>query len=96
MTTGHGMRERKPSRSQKYPHYVHLPKGCKSPTDSIYREYDIVSQGRVLNRFADGMSTVRSSEPFTLRVMMPNGKVKEIASKNEKDRGKVERYAELG
>jgi len=85
----HGMKLKKPSRSVKYPYFIHLPKGCKSPTGSIYREYDIVNQGRVLNRFADGMSTVRSSEPFTVRVLLPNGKTQDIESKREKEKVKA-------
>lgn len=80
----HGMKTKKPTRSVKYPHFIRLPKGCKSPTGSIYQRYDIVQQGRVLNSFADSFATVRSAEPFTLRVLMPNGKLKDITSTQEK------------
>jgi len=72
------------SEAKKYPHVVKLPKGCTSPTNSVYQRYDIVKQGRVLQTYEpdrNKLATVRSAEPFILRVKMPSGKIKEIASK---------------
>ncbi len=91
------MRKNPKTTSEKWPYYIHLPKGVKSPTNSVYKRFEIVSQGRVLNLFGPMLNTVRSAEPFTLRVLMPNGKVKEIASKhgNERAKGRASN-AELG
>ena len=70
--------------TERYPYFVKLPKGCKSPTNSIYTRYDIVKQGRVLSTFGNSEYTVRSAEPFTLRILLENGKEKTLESKNGK------------
>ena len=36
--------------SEKRPFVITLPKGSKSPTNSIYKRYDIVSQGMEIGR----------------------------------------------
>lgn len=64
-----------------YPHYVRLPAGAKSPTDSIYEQYDIARQSAVLCKFDGAPGIVRSSKSFVLRVKLPSGKIKFIESK---------------
>jgi len=63
-----------------YPHYVILPVGAVSPTNSIYRKFDIVKQTRAVSTFSNAVRTVRCSQPFILSVMV-KGKVKQISSK---------------
>lgn len=62
---------------------IRLPKDSVSPTGSIYGEYDIVEQGKVVCRYQDSKYVVRSIAPFTL-VTKTKGKVKEFHSKLEK------------
>lgn len=69
------------SRLIKYPHVVKLPHGAVSPTNSIYKHYDIVVQGAVLCRYLDAKYTIRSMQPFTLRYAL-NGKTSEVSSKH--------------
>lgn len=69
-------------RHKREPHVVRLPKGSISPTGSIYKEFDIVSQGRVLNTYPDSKYVIRSLEPFTLRYSL-KGKIREVHSKHE-------------
>jgi hypothetical protein len=64
------------------PHIIRLPKGAVSPTGSIYKEFDIISQGRVLNTYPESRYVIRSLEPFVLRAKV-NGEVKEFKSKKE-------------
>lgn len=71
------------SETASHPHVVRLPKDATSPTGSIYKHFDIVSQGRVLSTYNDAVRTVRSSEPFVLSISV-NGKVKTVSSKLER------------
>lgn len=64
-----------------YPHYVRLPAGSRSPTDSIYKQYDIARQSSVLCHFDGAPGVVRSGKSFVLRVKLPSGKIKFIESK---------------
>lgn len=64
------------------PHVIRLPKGCTSPTGSIYKQYDIVEQGNVLSTYSDGPNVVRSNKPFVLRVRVGRN-IREIRSKLE-------------
>lgn len=73
----------KKSIAQKLPHVVKLPVGAVSPTGSIYKHYDIVQQSNALSVAYNGPLTIRSSEPFTLRVSV-KGKIREISSKGPK------------
>ena len=68
--------------SEKRPFVITLPKGSKSPTNSIYKRYDIVSQGMALWHVTNGR-VLRSAKPFTLLVEV-NGKVKELVSKEKR------------
>jgi hypothetical protein len=56
--------------AQREPHVVKLPKGSKSPTNSIYKTFDIVKQEAVVSTFSDAGLTVRSRLPFTLSVQV--------------------------
>ena len=71
---------KKLSFTQRFPHFVNLPKNSKSPTDSIYKRYDILHQTLVLWSQDTGY-VVRSGAPFTLRVDV-NGKIRDIESKS--------------
>jgi hypothetical protein len=71
------------TKKKRPPHIALLPKGAKSPTDSIYHRYDIIEQGAVLQSYADGLGTVRSIRPFIIRVLLPNGKIKDIHSRDD-------------
>jgi len=73
------MRKRIPE-SVKHPYVIRLPKGSTSPTNSIYKRFDIVKQGRAV--WSSGNTVIRSSEPFILSVSV-NGKIREISSKLE-------------
>ena len=75
-----GMSPNKPK--NRPPYIARLPKGAKSPTGSIYKRYDIVEQGAVLQSYVNGPDTVRSMQPFHIRVLV-SGKVKDIYSKLE-------------
>lgn len=71
--------------SKKWPHVVRLPPKSESPTGSIYRTHDIVSQETALNVINNCMMagrTLRSAKPFVVRVRVGN-KIKNIASKLE-------------
>lgn len=65
-----------------YKHKLILPIKAVSPTDSIYKTFDIVKQGRVLTH-TTGTRVFYSMEPFTLSVMV-DGKVKLLHSKEIK------------
>lgn len=69
---------RKAKIAEKFPHMVRLPKGSISPTNSIYKEFDIVHQTWALSNFI-GSKTIRSRGPFTLTALV-NGKVKTFHS----------------
>lgn len=69
------------SRTVKYPHVVRLPKGSLSPTNSMYKRYDIVAQGAVLHSYLDTPLTLRSTQPFTLRISV-NGIISEVSSQH--------------
>lgn len=66
---------------EKYPHVVKLPKNSTSPTNSIYKHFDILMQTKAVNTYSNIPTTVRCAEPFTLEVKLPSGKVKVIKSK---------------
>jgi len=68
--------------TKRCPYYITLPKDAKSPTDGIYKRYDIVRQGKVLEHLENSL-TIRSSFPFTLQ-FTTKGKVKEVSSKSQK------------
>lgn len=76
----HGMRVNQ--KKNRPPHIARIPKGSVSPTGSIYKRFDIVEQGSVLCSYANGPYTIRSLQPFKIRVSV-NGKIKEIESKLE-------------
>lgn len=69
------------SLTKKFPHKILLPVGCKSPTNSIYKQFDIKQQTKALNTFSDNPRIVRCSEPFIITVKMKSGKIKDISSK---------------
>lgn len=57
---------RKQKQIEKLPFRVKLPANAKSPTNSIYKRYDIIAQENVLNSY-DGDNTVYSTGPFVLQ-----------------------------
>ena len=59
---------------------VKLPKGSKSPTNSIYKRYDIVEQSRAVSQYEGVPDVVYCDKPFTLRVEV-KGKIKDLHSK---------------
>ncbi len=68
------------ARAAQYPHKIKLPKGSLAPSGHPMFKYDIVKQSLALNHFMDAPNVVRSAAPFTIRVKLPSGKVKEIES----------------
>ena len=64
------------------PYYARIPKGARS-TETPFRRYDVIVSGAPLVSYRNGPDTVRSLEPFTIRVQMPDGKYKFIKSKEE-------------
>lgn len=64
------------------PHIARIPKGAKS-TETPFRRYDVMVSGAPLVSYKNGPDTVRSLEPFTIRVVMPDGRHKFIKSKLE-------------
>lgn len=80
------MIKKRPTIAQKEPHFVKLPKGATSPTGSIYKTFDIVSQERVLSTFSDNPLTVRSAGPFVLSTKVgKTGKIRQLSSKLPKE-----------
>ena len=71
----------KQTEAQKHPQVVKLPRGCVSPTGSIYRRFDIVMQTRAVSVYSDRGDTVRCSQPFILSVKLTNGKIKQLKSR---------------
>lgn len=69
---------------EKYPFVVKLPKGSTSPTNSIYKHFDIMMQTKVVNTYSDIPTTVRCAEPFSLTVKLPSGRIKVLYSRKEK------------
>lgn len=65
------------------PYYIILPKGAISPTNSIYRQFDILYQGHALWSQV-GARTIRSAKPFKLSIMV-NNKIKELSSRKIKN-----------
>lgn len=59
---------------------VMLPKDAKSPTGSIYQQFDIVKQTKTLVTYVGTKYVVYSNEPFTLR-FQSKGKIREVSSK---------------
>lgn len=64
------------------PHIARIPKGAKS-TESPFKRYDIIISAAPLVSYKNGPDTVRSLEPFTIRVQLPDGKIKFIKSEHE-------------
>ena len=67
------------------PHIARLPKGAKS-TESPFRRYDIITSTAPLLSYKNGPDTVRSLEPFTIRVVLTDGRIKFIKSKHEDEK----------
>ena len=75
------LRKKQLTEKQKRPFYINLPKGAKSPTNSIYKQFDIVTQGMALWSTENGR-LIRSAKPFVLLVLVGK-KTKILASKVE-------------
>lgn len=50
-----------------YPYKLKLPKKAKSPTNSIYKLFDIESQRNALQTFSKDSHTLYSLKPFVVR-----------------------------
>jgi hypothetical protein len=57
-----------------------VPKNAVSPTDSIYKKFDIVIQSCCLEHIT-GSDVHYSRGPFTLRWRLPSGKIVEKSAK---------------
>lgn len=67
------------------PHIARIPKGAKS-LESPFKRYDIITSIAPLVSYSNGPDTVRSLEPFTIRVVLPNGRMKFIKSVDEREK----------
>ncbi len=67
------------------PHIARIPKGGKS-VDSAFKRYDIIVSSAPLVSYKNGPDTIRSEQPFTIRVRMPDGSYKFIKSQEEKEK----------
>ena len=65
---------------------VRLPKDAVSPTGSIYKTHDIVTQDRVLWSNNGSNHILYSTQPFIVSAMI-KGKVKKFEAKVVKSRG---------
>lgn len=81
--TGHMLRTNRSK--NRPPHIARIPKGGKS-VDSPFKRYDIIVSAAPLVSYANGPDTIRSMEPFTIRVVMPDGKYKYIKSSDEREK----------
>lgn len=77
--TGHTMRVNESK--NRPPHIARVPKGAKSLTNPL-RRYDIITSHAPLVSYKNGPDTVRSLEPFVIRVRV-DGKTRDIYSKVE-------------
>lgn len=65
-------------RTKTFPYSVSLPKAARSPSGSIYKDFDIIWQHAVINTW-DGSQVIRSTKPFAVRVQV-GAKIKEIVA----------------
>jgi hypothetical protein len=63
-----------------YKYKITLPSGCKSPTNSVYKDFDIIEQSFALTSFK-GARIIHSKGPFMLRYQLKSGKIIEKAAK---------------
>lgn len=71
---------KKESFVKRHPHFIRLPKDSLSPTGSIYGMYDIVKGSKALWRDSNWSYTLRSSEPFSVKILT-KGKEKILNSR---------------
>lgn len=66
---------------RKYKYYLMLPKDSKSPTESVYKRFDIEYQESVIDIYTNAPNKVYSMAPFTLKWTTKNKLVIAAAKK---------------
>lgn len=74
------IKQKRKSEAEKFPHYIKLPKNSKSPTDSIYKRFDIKMQTKAVNSYSNNPTIIRCAHPFILTVQVGK-KIKDIESR---------------
>lgn len=64
----------------KEPWKLILPKDAISPTNSVYRRFDIVIQSCCISSIANS-HILHSAGPFTVRFQLPGGKIRELSAR---------------